>query len=62
MNECKVFLGYEDIINLAHPEPPQPRMEMAARAAQFMPFQALTGYAEKTRAAAKIINEQYNKY
>ncbi len=38
---------YEDIIALPHPEPRHhPRMSMAARAAQFSPFAALSGYEE----------------
>lgn len=37
--------GYEDIIHLPHPEPKtRPRMPIEARAAQFAPFAALTGY------------------
>ena len=36
---------YNDIIHLPHPEPKNhPRMPMEARAAQFAPFAALTGY------------------
>lgn len=36
---------YEDIIDLPHYEPKRhPRMSRAARAAQFAPFAALTGY------------------
>lgn len=38
---------YEDIISLPHPEPRHhPRMSMAARAAQFSPFAALSGYED----------------
>ncbi len=37
---------YDDIIGLPHPEPRRhTRMSVQARAAQFMPFAALTGYA-----------------
>lgn len=37
--------SYDDIINLPHPEPVnRQRMSMLARAAQFAPFAALTGY------------------
>ena len=38
---------YDDIINLPHPASSKhPRMSMMARAAQFAPFAALTGYEE----------------
>lgn len=38
---------YADIIDLPHYEPKHhPRMPMMARAAQFAPFAALTGYNE----------------
>lgn len=38
---------YEDIIHLPHPEPStHKRMPLKARAAQFAPFAALTGYGE----------------
>ncbi len=37
--------NYEDIINIPRPEPRRyTRMSVTARAAQFMPFAALTGY------------------
>lgn len=46
--------NYEDIINLPHYEPKRhPRMSMEARAAQFAPFAALTGYEEAIKEAAK---------
>ena len=39
--------NYEDIINLPHPVSKRhPRMSMEARAAQFAPFAALTGYED----------------
>ncbi len=42
---------YEDIIDLPRPEPKgHPRMSMAKRAAQFMPFAALSGMAEAIEA------------
>lgn len=45
--------NYEDIINLPHPEPKRhPRMSLLARAAQFAPFAALTGYDEAISEAA----------
>jgi len=52
---------YDDIISLPHPELPRPRMSLQARAAQFMPFQALTGYESMTKAAAQRVAEQYEK-
>jgi len=40
-------MDYSDIINLPHYESKRhPRMSMMARAAQFAPFAALTGYNE----------------
>ena len=42
---------YEDIIDLPRPEPKgHRRMSMAKRAAQFMPFAALSGMAEMFEA------------
>lgn len=42
--------NYDDIINLPHPEPTHHmRMRPEARAAQFAPFAALTGYDEAIR-------------
>ena len=44
---------YDDIIDLPHPEPRRrPRMPIANRAAQFMPFAALAGYDDVLRRAA----------
>ena len=46
--------NYDDIINLPHPEPKRhPRMSMEARAAQFAPFAALTGYESAIRDTAR---------
>lgn len=43
---------YDDIIGLPRPEPRRhPRMPMAARAAQFMPFAALRGFDDALEAA-----------
>jgi len=43
---------YEDIINLPHYEPKNhQRMPLAARAAQFAPFAALTGHEEAIKKA-----------
>lgn len=45
---------YGDIISLPHPEPKtHPRMPMSARAAQFAPFSALTGYGEAVGETAR---------
>ncbi len=45
--------NYEDIINLPHPVSKRhPRMSMEARAAQFAPFAALTGYEDAIRETA----------
>ncbi|MBR1705963.1 MAG: hypothetical protein IJ721_04135 [Bacteroidales bacterium] len=47
--------GYEDIIELPHPTSSRhPRMSRSARAAQFSPFAALTGYEETIEQAAKL--------
>ncbi|WP_125967823.1 hypothetical protein [Bifidobacterium samirii] len=44
---------YDDIIDLPHPDPKRrPRMPIANRAAQFMPFAALAGYDDVLRRAA----------
>lgn len=50
---------YDDIINLPHPTSTNyPRMPMTDRAAQFTPFQALTGYGEAIRETARITGEK----
>ena len=47
---------YDDIIHLPRPEPAtRPRMAMEARAAQFSPFAALTGYDDATREEARLV-------
>jgi len=54
--------NYEDIINLPHYEPKRhPRMSMEARAAQFAPFAALTGYEEAIKEAAKHHEEDIDR-
>ena len=51
--------AYDDIINLPHPTSPRhPRMPMIDRAAQFTPFQALTGYGDAIQETARIIGEK----
>lgn len=51
---------YEDIINLSHHiSDKHPQMTIDARAAQFAPFAALTGYSE---AIADTENKAVEKY
>ena len=51
--------SYEDIINLPHPEPKRhSRMTMQARAAQFAPFAALSGYDEAIEETIEETVEQ----
>lgn len=51
--------AYDDIINLPHPTSPRhPRMPMIDRAAQFTPFQALTGYGAAIQETAQITGEK----
>ena len=46
---------YDDIINLPHYEPKHhPRMPMEARAAQFAPFAALTGYDSAIQESGRL--------
>lgn len=46
---------YDDIIDLPHPTSARhPRMPMAARAAQFSPFAALTGYDDAVKETARL--------
>ena len=50
---------YTDIIHLPHPEPKNhPRMPMEARAAQFAPFAALTGYDAVISETARQTDRQ----
>lgn len=50
---------YNDIIHLPHPEPKNhPRMPMEARAAQFAPFAALTGYDAVISETARLTDRQ----
>jgi len=51
---------YGDIINLEHPEPKNhPRMSSEARAAQFAPFAALTGYDKVVDETVEQVKEDY---
>ena len=53
--------NYEDIIHLPHPEPRHhTRMRPEARAAQFAPFAALTGYDNAIRETDKIHEADFN--
>ena len=49
---------YDDIINLQYPTSKKhPRMAMTDRAAQFSPFQALTGYASAIKETARLTDQ-----
>ena len=51
--------AYDDIINLPHPTSPRhPRMPMIDRAAQFMPFRALTGYEDAVHETSRLTDER----
>ncbi|MEY8388350.1 hypothetical protein AALC17_13835 [Oscillospiraceae bacterium 38-13] len=50
---------YDNIINLPHPTSERhPRMPMAARAAQFSPFAALTGYEDAVYETARLTSSR----
>ena len=51
--------AYDDIIHLPHPTSVRhPRMSMIDRAAQFSPFQALTGYGDAIQETARLTGEK----
>lgn len=51
--------NYDDIIDLPrHVSATRPRMPMADRAAQFSPFQALTGYGDAVAEAGRLTEER----
>lgn len=51
--------AYDDIIHLPHPTSARhPRMPMTDRAAQFSPFQALTGYGAAIRETARLTDQK----
>lgn len=53
---------YDDIINLPHHiSKRHPQMSMLARAAQFAPFSALTGYDTEIKKSAKRVEERYEE-
>ena len=50
---------YDDILHLPHPTSKKhPRMSIAARAAQFAPFAALTGYGDAIKETARLTDQQ----
>lgn len=50
---------YDDIINLPHyVSPTRPRMSMIDRAAQFSPFQALTGYGAAIQETGRLTDRK----
>lgn len=51
--------AYDDIINLPHPTSTRhPRMPMIDRAAQFQPFQALSGYGAAIQETARLTGKK----
>lgn len=51
--------NYDDIINLPHHiSKKHPQMSLYARAAQFAPFAALTGYGDAVEETARITNNK----
>lgn len=59
MNEKDNIRKYEDIINLPHHQSKtRPHMPLRDRAAQFSPFQALTGYGEAVNEAARLTDRK----
>ena len=54
--------NYEDILHLPrHVSKKHPPMALRDRAAQFMPFAALTGYEEKIEESARLTEEAAEK-
>lgn len=50
---------YDDIINLEHPvSKKHPQMSIEARAAQFAPFAALTGYSDEIKETARLTDKK----
>ena len=50
---------YDDIINLPHHiSEKHPQMTLEARAAQFAPFAALTGYDDEVKETARLTNRR----
>lgn len=54
-------MDYSDIIDLPHPEPQhRKRMPLEKRAAQFMPFAALTGFDEMLKKTVEEEQQSFN--
>jgi hypothetical protein len=49
---------YDDIMNCSRPVSKHPKMSLHDRAAQFMPFAALTGYDDQITEAARITEKK----
>lgn len=49
---------YDDIINLDRPISKKNKMSMEARAAQFAPFSALSGYDDKIKETARLTDKK----
>ena len=49
---------YDDIINLSRPKSKRPSMSIEARAAQFAPFSALTGYENAIKETSRITDKK----
>ena len=57
--DTKVKFPYLDILYCEHPNPKNhQRMSMEARAGQFSPFAALTGYEEKVKETARLTDKK----
>jgi len=53
---------YDDIINLPHHVSTRhPRMSLQARAAQFAPFSALTGYGDEINKSRQRVEKEFEK-
>ncbi len=50
--------NYNDIILLERPKSRFPKMSRQARAAQFAPFAALSGYEEEVEEASRFVDEK----
>ncbi len=54
---------YDDIIDMPHhTSPNHPRMPIAARAAQFSSFAALSGYDDAVRETARTVETDEDPY
>ena len=57
--DTKDKFPYLDILYLKHPDPKNhKRMSKEARAGQFSPFAALTGYEEKVKETARLTDKK----